>query len=265
MAALIRMHQMGRRPRAIVMCDPGSEREGTHRYRLAVANPWLRSVGFPEVTVISRKEEGLHRARAWQLETLEEECLRIHALPSIAYGWKKCSQKYKGEPSRWWLARQPWAQAEWAAGRKLVKAIGYDFDEPERVAAAFQNPWEVARLVPWYPLFEAKLARAAAVELIRSQGLPVPPKSSCTFCPSNQLAEWKQLRAEEPEAFARAVAMSRNAASHIESPDVVGLMRCQPRGMRQLHVWADGGYPETRSLFADDEPSTEGLPCDCAL
>lgn len=82
-------------------------------------------------------------------------------------------------------------------------------------------------------------------------------KSACTFCPNNTLEEWEELRREEPGAFERAVAMSR--AAKIDSPDAIGLMRCNKHGKRQLHVWADGGYSDVRGGEEDEQP------CECAL
>jgi hypothetical protein len=61
-------------------------------------------------------------------------------------------------------------------------------------------------------------------------------------------------------AFASAVHLSRAAAETVESPEVVGLMRCNPHGKRQLHVWAEGGYGGER-LGPDRE---EDMPCECA-
>lgn len=258
-ALLVLLADRGVVPRAIVMADPGSERTGTLRYRDDVMAPWLASRGFPPVVTVSRIEEGKHRPRAWRLETLRDECMRMGALPSVAYGWKKCSGKYKAEPQRWWHVRQQWALEAWWSGAKIVKAIGYDADEPARVGRSFQSAWEQRRFVAWHPLFDAGIGRDECVEMIASAGLPVPPKSACTFCPNNTLEEWMDLRRDEPDAFADAVEMSRNAAGAIENPDVVGLMRCSPRGKRQLHVWADGGY----GCDVDREVEN-ALPCECS-
>ncbi len=283
-ALLILLHRLRIVPRAIVMADPGAERRATIRFRDEVLPPWLDRVGFPRVVVITRAAEGAYRERAWRLETLLEECLRTKSLPSVAYGWKKCSQKYKGEPQRWWIARQAWAVAEWEAGRRLVKAIGYDVDEGRRVRRAFATPWEEARFVAWYGLHDAGLTREDCEDLIRDEGLELPPKSACVWCPNNTLAEWGFARREEPEAFADAVRMSRNAAAQIEQPDVVGLMRCNPHGKRQLHVWAEGGYADgaagtlpaaIEALQANGldvidveriaAEERDAMPCECAL
>lgn len=268
-AVLALLAKRGLRPHAIVMADPGSEREATIAYREEIARPWLARIGFPDVTVISRIEEGKHRPRAWRLETLRDEVFRRKTLPSIAYGPKKCSAKYKGETQRWWCQRQPWAQSEWAAGRKLVRVVGYDAGEARRVRGV-DSPlvWEPKCFAAWYPLVEAGLDREACIRLIGLSGLPIPPKSACTFCPANELDEWEELRRDYPEAFADAVAMSRNAEG-ITDPDRVGMMLCNKKGKRQLHVWADGGYDNDGPLFAgisreDEEDARERMPCECA-
>ena len=278
-ACLVLMARLGLTPRAIVMADPGSERSGTKHWRDVILPPWLASRGFPQVEVVSRLTEGPFNSRVRaELETLRDECSRSGTIPSVAYGKKKCSAKHKGDPQRWWAARQPWTNEEWRAGRKLVKVVGYDLDEQRRAdkaaiaiappPAGAINPltgkpprdygkWERERFTFWYPLIEAKLGREECEELIESEGLPLPPKSACTFCPNNTLEEWRELRETEPEAFADAVTMSRRAEATITNPVDVGLMRCNPAGKRQLHVWADGGYPDARARQLDLD-----MPCE---
>lgn len=259
-ALLVWLSRAGVFPKAIVMADPGSEHGYTIEYRDGVLREWLELQGFPPVTVIDRISQGEHVKRAWRLETLRGECMRTKSLPSVAYGWKKCSAKYKGDTQRWWIARQEWAQHEWSLGRKIGKAIGYDADEPGRVRKAFQNGWENARFVPWYPLHASGIDRDDCERMIQESGLPLPGKSACTYCPNNSLEEWVALRQNEPGKFAEAVEMSRNAESTLTSPEVVGLMRCNPHGKRQLHVWAEGGYNDAELGGREDEQ-----PCECAL
>lgn len=270
-AVLVWLARAGLKPHAILMADPGSEHAHTVRYRDEILPAWLAAQGFPAVTTTTRIREGEAlqaeaeakgtTSRIWRLETLEGECLRTQALPSVAYGWKKCSAKYKGDTSRWWAKRQPWLADAWASGQRAIKIIGYDASEQRRARPAFQDPWESVRFVPWYPLIEAGLDRDDCETLIAEAGLPLPGKSACTFCPHNTMAEWEALRRDEPDAFARAVEMSRNAEPMITAPDAVGLMRAAPHGRRQLHVWADGGYDEADAR----EHGEDAVPCECAL
>jgi hypothetical protein len=262
-AAQIWMKRNGYRPHVTVMSNPGSERAGTETYRDGVFAEWCDSVGFPRVTVISRISEGEFRPKAWRLETLKDECQRIGALPSVAYGFKKCSLKYKAQPQRWWFDRQEWARAEWAANRKITRLIGYDAGELPRVQPSFVDPWELARFVPWYPLVDEGFDRDGCCDLILSEGLPLPPKSACKWCPNNTVAEWREYERDEPADFRQTVDWSRAAANNITAPDVVGFLRRAPNGKRQLHEWFDAGMPKIDG--ADDEiEDTDMMPCECA-
>ena len=49
-----------------------------------------------------------------------------------------------------------------------------------------------------YPLIDLRLDRAACIAIIRQAGLPVPPKSSCWFCPYHSLQTWQHMRQEQP-------------------------------------------------------------------
>jgi hypothetical protein len=262
-AAQVWMKQNGYRPHVSIMSNPGAERAGTVAYRDGVFAEWCRSVGFPVPVEITRAEEGKHRPRAWRLETLREECERIGALPSVAYGWKKCSLKYKAQPQRWWFDRQEWARAEWAAGRKITRLIGYDAGELPRVEDSFIDAWELARFTPWYPLVDHGFDRDACIDLIRSEGLPIPPKSACKWCPNNTLAEWREYHRDEPADFLTTVDWSRAASNNITAPDVVGFLRRAPNGHRQLHEWFDAGMP-TIVGADDDEEDMDAMPCECA-
>ena len=55
-------------------------------------NEWLRAHGMPPITVVEKMDRNGNRL------TLETECLRSGTLPSIAYGFKRCSQKHKVGP-----------------------------------------------------------------------------------------------------------------------------------------------------------------------
>ena len=52
-------------------------------------NQWLREHEMPPITVVEKMDRNGNRL------TLETECLRSCTLPSIAYGFKRCSQKHK--------------------------------------------------------------------------------------------------------------------------------------------------------------------------
>src|SRR5690606_25124341 len=56
-----------------------------------------------------------------------------------------------------------------------------------------------------HPLIDLRLTRKDCKAIVADAGLPVPPKSSCFFCPFHKRSEWIELRREQPELFKRAV------------------------------------------------------------
>jgi hypothetical protein len=78
--------------------------------------------------------------------------------------------------------------------------IGISVDEIHRANARRVEPYE--RIV--YPLLDLGVRRADCPRIIRSAGLPIPPKSSCWFCPFHRLTAWQDMRRDEPDLFAQA-------------------------------------------------------------
>lgn len=271
-ALFVLLQRQGRRPDAIVMADPGDEWRDTEEYRDGVGAAWLARVGFPPVTMVSRASEAAFRPRASKVETLFEECDRLASPPSAAYGLKRCSMQYKATPSFWWLQRQPWAIEEHRAGRRIEIAIGYDFGENRHVGRdEFKEKLEAEWCFPSYPLVAAKQDREACEELIRSAGLPVPPKSACMRCPNNKASDWTRLYQTRRDIYDEAVDLSRRSESVITSPAVGFLRGFAPNGKRALHVWHDGGYgsampppPGSGMTIANDDDRDQ-IQCECSL
>ena len=60
---------------------------------------------------------------------------------------------------------------------------------------------------PTYPLIDLGMDRSACQQVIADYGWPVPPKSSCYFCPFHRDLTWSEMRRDEPDLFAKAVAL----------------------------------------------------------
>jgi hypothetical protein len=212
-AMLVGLKRLGERPDLIIFADTGGEKPETLAY-LAVLNAWLMSIGFPTVTVVTRP---IGRAN---YRTLEENCLRNETLPSLAFNLKGCSQKWKGEAmDAALLGRKrgknkrppmPFMAAAIAAGVKAVKLIGYDAG-PKDMRRGKKSRTEDKFFLYRYPLREWGWDRERCEAEIRAEGLPVPVKSACFFCPASQPWELYWLAAVHPELFVRAVVMEDTA------------------------------------------------------
>ncbi|HEX3313437.1 MAG TPA: hypothetical protein VHR72_01045, partial [Gemmataceae bacterium] len=82
----------------------------------------------------------------------------------------------------------------------------------------------------WYPLLsDWRMDRAACEQVIRDAGLPVPPKSSCWFCPASKKAEILWLREHHPQLLERALKIERTALPGLTTV----------KGLGRSFAWAD--------------------------
>ncbi len=52
--------------------------------------------------------------------------------------------------------------------------------------------------------YDMRIDRVQCMAIIEKAGLPVPPKSSCYFCPFHRVAVWQEMRQSQPELFQKA-------------------------------------------------------------
>ncbi len=215
-ALLVGLRERGERPDRILFADTGGERIETYEH-VAEVSAWCVTVGFPEIErVDNAAREGFPH------ESLEDECLNNHTLPSLAYGNKGCSAKWKRQPMDRAVKAWPLAIAAHERGEKIERLIGIDWGEQHRSANLMtaDDPWFVYRR----PLVDWVWAREECLEAISRAGLRQPPKSACWFCPATRKHEVLDLASREPSLFQRAVAMERNAAPN-NGPTTKGLGR----------------------------------------
>lgn len=187
-----------------------------------------------------------------EFEGLEGNCIRKEMLPSLAYGTKGCSQKYKVGPQTKRLLE---FMAEKDA-KDCVKAIGYDAGEGHRRIQRDRMEHSKGRSEWfWYPLVEWNWRRVNCVEAIKRHGLTQPGKSSCFFCPAMKRGEILRLKDEHPELFQRALRIEANA----KTEKGMGLTG---RALR----WADIGAQDDAQGklwdFLDQQDETD-TPCGC--
>ena len=160
----------------ILFADTGGEQPHTYEF-IRVFNAWLEKHGLPTITPVFYTDKDGNRL------TLEAECLRLHALPSIAYGFKKCSIKHKIGTQEKFCNHYPPCVEVWKSGGRVNKYIGYDAGETRRIQHAAAIDEVDKKYEKHYPLYEWGWDRAECVRVIERAGLPKPGKSSCYFCP----------------------------------------------------------------------------------
>lgn len=184
-AMLIGLQERGERPDIILFADTGGELPETYWHVQSISE-WCLLAGFPPITTV--KSSGV---------TLEEDCITRGALPSVAYGFKTCSMRWKVQPQEKYLRS--------IGVTEYTKLIGIDADETRRA-----KEYDGTR----YPLIEWGWGRDECVEAIDRAGLPQPGKSACFFCPSSKPKEILFLKKRHPDLLKRALALEANAELH---------------------------------------------------
>jgi hypothetical protein len=239
-AMLIGLRNEGIRPDAILFADTGAEKRATYAY-LPIMNDWLRSVGFPEVTVVryettSRSSADPRTGEPYQ--DLEGQCLATRQFPSIAFRQNhSCSIKWKQVPQdRYLKAFGPCVDA-WDRGLPVIKAIGYDCGEKR---GSYADSASEGRYVFAYSLRWWGWDREGCQAAIAAEGLPVPPKSSCFFCPAMKAWELEELAETDPDLFKRALELE--AQAKVENGGKVrleGLWACMKPTKDAPASWAE--------------------------
>ena len=137
-------------------------------------------------------------------------------------GFKRCSLKHKIGPQEKFCNHYLPCQKVWAAGKRVVKFIGYDAGEGYRSDKVLLGDLADPKYSKWYPLMEWGWDRAACMQAIENAGLPQPGKSSCFFCPSMRAEEIIHLRDHHPDLFRRAIALEDNARPNLKTVQGLG-------------------------------------------
>ena len=64
---------------------------------------------------------------------------------------------------------------------------------------------DVRYIVNAYPLVDRRMTRAGCVAWLEANGLEVPPKSACVFCPFHSLNHWRNMKRQGGADWRKAV------------------------------------------------------------
>jgi len=231
-AMLIEMARRKVRPDLIMFADTGGELPETYEF-VRDFSEWLLVHGMPPVMTVNDGRT-----------TLEREVREAGTLPSLVFGFRSCSDKYKVRPQERFLKTWLPAMDSWASGGKVVKLIGYDAGEAHRV-----KDYDDKRFMVTYPLVEWGWGRKECVAVVRAAGFQ-PAKSACFFCPAAKKWEVLSLAKTHPELMERALEMERNAKCKVV------------KGLGRNWRWEDLVKADAMQMkLFDDLP--DRVPCGC--
>lgn len=217
-AGMVLFSQLGIRPDLVLMSDTKAEREATYNY-LPIMNGYLRSVGFPEITMVN--------AGRTRDSGIEAHLFRLGVFASLSYGRHSCSVQWKIEGQNRYIANNAAVREARRQGRPICRAVFFEAGEEYRAKRADANaigetvdatgckrttafavsPDDDGYVI--YPLIEAGIDFDGVLDLIVREGLPIPKKSSCTICAAMTELEIYELSQQEPHKFFRALVLER--------------------------------------------------------
>jgi 3'-phosphoadenosine 5'-phosphosulfate sulfotransferase (PAPS reductase)/FAD synthetase len=175
------------KPKTVIFADTGGEHPETYRYIREHTMPFCEANGIEFIVAMNPK---------W---TLEEMALHDRIAPARTHRW--CSDKFKVRVIRAWLEENGCVPAQ--------EMIGFDANESHRAKASGRDD-----IVNLFPLLAAGMDRPACAERILAEGLPVPRKSGCWFCPFQSKSNWIELKQDRPHLFDRAATIEKNASGY---------------------------------------------------
>ena len=175
-----------RRPlQEVVFADTGGELPETYEY-LDVVRKYLRDVEIPyrEVSTRIRGKRDLYMT-----------CHSRRVIPSVLWRWS--TRDFKVTPIHRYYR---------SLGGHVNQYMAIAYDEWHRMRDSGAD-----FVTNIYPLVDEKITREGCIEIIRTAGLPIPPKSGCFFCPFNSLPRWKSLNEEHPDLYEKAMHLEENS------------------------------------------------------
>ena len=180
-----------------VMSNVGDDSElpQTMAYVRDIIQPWAAAQGFP----VHVADPIRHGKKTTLFQEITNEGSNRTLIP--VFGEKgnplgrACTADFKVRVINRWL-RENGASKK----NRATVLLGISTDEIERAGRGKEETISVRE----YPLLLLGHDRTACSQIIRDAGLPVPPKSSCFFCPFHSETTWRELRRDEPELFERA-------------------------------------------------------------
>ena len=159
---------------------------------------------------------------------------------------RQCTKEFKIEVIQKFVRRFLGIEARCKARRAVICFQGISLDEAHRM-----KPNRASWITNHWPLVDARLTRADCVRFLESQGLPVPRKSSCVFCPYHSDGYWRDLKDNYPEEFEKACGTDR------------AIRDMSKRGMRQPLFVHRSLVPLSEVKFRhEDQREMFGNECD---
>jgi hypothetical protein len=185
-----------------LFCNVGadSENPATLDYVRDHSRPWLEAHGIEFVELQKTLRDGTPESVMSRIKNGNRSIGIPVRMSNGAPGNRQCTADFKIRVVAKELKRRGASKDD-----KALVALGISMDEFHRM----RTDSGVAHQTNAYPLIDLNLTRQDCLNIIGEAGLPVPPKSSCFFCPFHTKAAWRDMSRNEPALFLRSVELEQ--------------------------------------------------------
>lgn len=219
-AMIIEMVRRNERIDLVTFADTGDELPKTYK-TVDIMDMWLRGRGYPGVTKVYPVNGKGNRI------VLSEEVLKLSTLPSLAFGWHTCSQRFKIKPQVEYAKKFPVFVEAWEKKQKVIRCIGYDYGKRDgKRAKKSTTKFPDSNLFKnRFPLRQWRWSRERCLKEILKVGLEDPGKSSCYHCPARKRWEVDELEECNQDHLMKALKMEAMAIKSGKLKSTKGLGR----------------------------------------
>jgi hypothetical protein len=173
-----------------------SEFPGTLTYFREIAMPYAKEHGIELIELEKKRRDG-------SSETLMENLIRNTRSVGIPVRMSNGSPSHRNCTTRFKINVIGKHTKKMGASKTqpAILGLGISTDEIQRVRTDNVFKWQLNE----YPLIDLNLGRNDCTRLIEEAGLPIPPKSSCWFCPFRDKKSWADMKKDDPALFQKAV------------------------------------------------------------
>ena len=174
----------------VIFADTGDEMPETYAYIEKYLKPFCKEKGLNWIT--AKHKSGLN---------LRTYMMNKNSAPNRHK--RECTKEFKIMPIRYEVRK---------LGAHMYNpayiAIGFAIDESLRVNT---NPiYDVSYMKNEYPLIDDHITRKGCIEIIQKHGWELPIKSGCYYCPFKSKRAMRDLYAQYPDLFQKAVELESN-------------------------------------------------------
>lgn len=178
-----------------------SENPATLAYIEDYAKPYMQAHGITFIEV-QKTTRGEAETLLHYLERMQRSIDIPAYMSTGSPGNRKCTQRFKIEVIDRYLRSH---RLSW-----VTMGLGISLDEFHRARNTQWTDHEGKQSFGFqkrreYPLLDLRLKRDDCRQIVTDAGLPMPPKSSCWFCPFHRRNEWIEMKRDSPDLFQAAV------------------------------------------------------------